>query len=276
MTYFHSNIISLYGDNGQKWLDNLPQTIEKVTKKYALTDVQTGMKDVPLSFNYIFFAKYKNTDAVIKLSPNIKDSKRETEALRHFNGMGMVKLLAAYDNIIIMERAEPGIILEKNNPRSIEIACNCLTKLHSANTNFNKSYFPTIEEWLKPIDLEWNYNPDIIRQARKYKEELLPQYNKRILLHGDLHHDNILKHGNGYVAIDPKGLIGDPINDMWNLVTDFEQDTIYIANHFNYKLSDIRKWYFIHLVLAICWGFEDNIYPEKFIAIAEKISNKLS
>ncbi|HJP83918.1 MAG TPA: aminoglycoside phosphotransferase family protein, partial [Fimbriimonadaceae bacterium] len=29
-------------------------------------------------------------------------------------------------------------------------------------------------------------------------------------LHGDLHQENVLRHGDAWVAIDPKGLIGDP------------------------------------------------------------------
>ncbi|MCG9894887.1 MAG: aminoglycoside phosphotransferase family protein [Fimbriimonadaceae bacterium] len=32
----------------------------------------------------------------------------------------------------------------------------------------------------------------------------------RAFLHGDLHHENILRSGSGWTAIDPKGLVGDP------------------------------------------------------------------
>ena len=64
MSNFHSNIISIYSDKGQKWLDSLPQTVEKIAQEFGLTDIQTGLTDVPLSFNYIFFARYQGTDAL--------------------------------------------------------------------------------------------------------------------------------------------------------------------------------------------------------------------
>ena len=80
---FHSNIISIYGERGQQWLDSLPQTIEKLAQEFSLTDIQTGMKDVPLSFNYIFFAKYQGVDAVVKVNPKSQDSRRESESMKN-------------------------------------------------------------------------------------------------------------------------------------------------------------------------------------------------
>lgn len=35
-----------------------------------------------------------------------------------------------------------------------------------------------------------------------------------MLLHRDLHHDNILKHGNEWKVIDPKEVIGDPVYEV--------------------------------------------------------------
>lgn len=268
---FSSNIISIYGDKGQQWLDSLPQTIEKLTAEFGLTDVQTGMKDVPLSFNYIFFAKYQGKDAVVKVSPKAEDSVREAEALRHFNGQGMARLLAQNDTTIIMERAIPGTVLDKNEPDSIGVACEVMQKLHTSNTDFDKSYFMDIEEWLAPIDQPWDFREDILQRAREYKNALLPKYTKKILLHGDFHHDNILKHSGSYIAIDPKGVIGDPINEAWAMVIDYEKDTKFIAEFFGFDLEDLRKCYFVHVVLAICWCLEDNIHPESFVKIAERV-----
>ena len=162
---FHSNIISIYGKKGQRWLKSLPLITEKLAQEFELTEIQTGMDDVPLSFNYIFFTKYKGQDAVVKVSP--KDSKREAEALKHFNGSGMVRLLDHNETVIIMERARPGTILAKDDPKSLEIACGVMQKLHSTSANFKKSYFMDIEQWLKPIDQAWDCREDLL-EPRKY------------------------------------------------------------------------------------------------------------
>jgi len=271
-TNFHSNIISIYGEKGQEWLNELPKTIERVAAEFNLTDIQTEMKEVPLSFNYICFAQYQGIDVVVKISPNSDDIKREAEALRHFNGHGMARLLAHNDIAIVLERAMPGTVLAKNDSNSLKIACEVMQKLHSSEADFDKSYFMDIEEWVSKIDLDWDLKPVILQKARAYKNELLPKYTRRILLHGDLHHDNILKSRDSYVAIDPKGVIGDPIYDACNMVIDYEKDTKFIADYFGFDLEDLRKWYFIYVVLAICWGLEDNINPKRLIKIIERIS----
>ncbi len=38
------------------------------------------------------------------------------------------------------------------------------------------------------------------------------------MLHGDLHHDNILQNGNYWVVIDPKGLIGEPAYEVSSFI----------------------------------------------------------
>jgi streptomycin 6-kinase len=251
---FQSNIISIYGQEGEKWLQTIPDIILKLTKEFGLTDIQTEMTNIQLSFNYIFFAKYSGIDAVIKTGPSIKDSMREMRTIRHFNGNGMVKLLAHNDDSIIMERALPGSTLAKDNPNSIKIACDLMKKLHSLNPPSNPEDFTSLEELLAPIDqipIENFINPKLLEKARIYKKELMPKYQERVLLHCDLHHDNILKNGDNYIAIDPKGVIGHPINEAWNIVIDYEKDTQFIADYFGYNLSDLRKWYFIHLILVL-------------------------
>ena len=102
------------------------------------------------------------------------------------------------------------------------------------------------------------------------RDKLLTSHETQILLHGDLHHDNILKHEEGWLIIDPKGVIGYPINEVWAYVMDMEKDTKFIAEFFNYNLNTVRHWYFVHLILASCWCLEDNLNPDKFLNLAIK------
>ena len=54
------------------------------------------------------------------------------------------------------------------------------------------------------------------------------------------------------MVIDPKGVIGYPINEVWAFIIDIEKDTEFIANYFKFNLQEVRNWYFIQLILAIC------------------------
>lgn len=42
------------------------------------------------------------------------------------------------------------------------------------------------------------------------RRQLLETPHARVLLHGDLHHYNVLLHGGRWCSIDPKGVVGDP------------------------------------------------------------------
>jgi hypothetical protein len=37
---FHSQIISIYGDRGQKWLDSLPDLVQIIASKYMLSGLK--------------------------------------------------------------------------------------------------------------------------------------------------------------------------------------------------------------------------------------------
>ena len=48
-----------------------------------------------------------------------------------------------------------------------------------------------------------------LKKARQIRDQLLKTDDPDVLLHGDLHHDNILQNGDDWVVIDPKGVIGE-------------------------------------------------------------------
>lgn len=57
---------------------------------------------------------------------------------------------------------------------------------------------------------------DMLQQARDIANHLIGNQIEIKALHGDLHHDNIIRTTDGCRAIDPKGLIGDRAYDLAN------------------------------------------------------------
>ena len=74
-----------------------------------------------------------------------------------------------------------------------------------------------------------------------------------------------------WLVIDPKGVIGAPIHEMWALVMDIKKDIPFIANFFGFTRQSMYGWYFVHLVKAICWNLEDNLESKLFLELAEKV-----
>ena len=96
-----------------------------------------------------------------------------------------------------------------------------------------------------------------------------------MLLHGDLHHDNILKNGDEWLIIDPKGFIGDPAFEaaayLCNPIPELLQETNakqMIANRIQICSAElgidaqrITDWLYAKSVLCWAWSLEDNLDP---------------
>lgn len=107
-----------------------------------------------------------------------------------------------------------------------------------------------------------------------------------MLLHGDLHHDNIMQtHDGEWIAIDPKGLIGEaayeigafirnPIPELlkYNASTTIERRIKLFSEYLNMDEERIRQWSYIQAVLAACFAIEDNCSWEEWIKCAELVN----
>ena len=163
----------------------------------------------------------------------------------------------------------PVSLKEYSSDNKIAIACSVMSKLHRASIP-KMHQFPNIKDQLKALDKEWDLPKTYLQKARKLRDKLLQNPEPQILLHGDLYHENILQNDKQWVVIDPKGVIGYPINEVWIFAMNTEQDTKFAANYFGFKLQEVRSWYFVQLILAICWNLEDGIENELFFKLADK------
>lgn len=285
------NIINLYGDQGKEWLLNLPMLL-------LHCESQLNIKLEPcypdLSFHYVAPALLANgKKAVLKCGlPIDRGQEKEVMALSHFNGHGCVKLLNMdkASGVMLLEKADPGEILETlaDEQQACNIAVNLLQQLHKHVNETN--HFDTLQNWFSGLvdfhqqfqDKTTFFSVSLIDKAQKISHELLSTMSKQVLLHGDLHYANILSsHEYGWIAIDPKGVIGEP---------EFEIPLPRLSNEINKKtiqrhldrFIEISKfdrqriidWSFVKAVLAAWWSFEDNGEIWKpFIEYAEIISN---
>ncbi|BBJ31370.1 hypothetical protein RAS_04790 [Rickettsia asiatica] len=155
-----------------------------------------------------------NKPIILKLSFAAQDLVNEAEALKAFSGFGAVAILAQKDNALLLERAVSSISLkEYSSDNKIAIACKVMSVLHKASVP-KIHHFPNIKDQLKALDKEWDLPKTYLQKARKLRDELLQNSEPQILLHGDLHHENILQNDKQWVVIDPKRVIGYPINEV--------------------------------------------------------------
>lgn len=175
-------------------------------------------------------------NAVLKISPtSSKEFITEFNALKEYDGKSFCKIFDAdlKKGVILEERVEPGSTLrsEPYLEKRVSVFSSLYKNMHIAPAN--SEIYPTYLEWIFRITEYMsklqNYN-ELYLHMKKAKELCLSVssiYPKKLLLHGDFHHDNILLHNNGeYKIIDPKGVVGDPVFDVSRFILNEFSDEI--------------------------------------------------
>lgn len=279
MKIFEDNIFNISGESGKAWLLQLPQLVEKISIKWNLSDLKPVEN---LSYNYILSGFQDKQPIILKISPDIEGLNREAAALTSFFGYGAVRISAQTSDALLLQQVVPGHSLKSYFPdrdkEAIQITCEIIKKLHQAPLP-EKGMFPHINEWLSLID---NYSQ--FTKAKILKDRLLETATTPVLLHGDLHHDNILQNINEWLVIDPKGVIGEsayevasfirnPLNlfqlqgdQLYNLIQNRIAD---FANILDLDARRIQDWCFVQAALSWIWALEDGNDPKHFVSLLE-------
>jgi streptomycin 6-kinase len=227
---------------------------------------------------------------ILKASLDSEGLARESFALKCFAGYGAVKVLAEDNEMLLLERAVPGTSLKSYFPNqeheSIEIVCGVMKKLHQASIPEGYN-FPHIKDWLTALDKDWNIPDGYLQKARKLRDQLLQSLMPDVLLHGDLHHDNILQNADGWLVIDPKGVIGEPAYEVAAFIRNPMPELLNYADASNIIFNRVNcfadllelpsqriiDWCFVQAVLAWVWALEDGCDASYFQHLT-KVFNK--
>lgn len=184
--------------------------------------------------------------------------------------------------LLLEEQILPGNVLREleHLEERIEAFCQVFAELHSSdNPDANApSHHPTYLDWLSRIRAFSDTHPidarlrQMTQQAYDCCACLFEKYPERVLLHGDLHHDNMLLRADGsYAMIDPKGVIGPAILDLPRFllnelfpnmpaepISHMEKAIRLISENCGYPAEDVQKAFFMETVLANMWSVQDD------------------
>jgi streptomycin 6-kinase len=282
------NIINIFGETGKHWIANLPRIANELADDWKLNHI------VPvdnMTFNYVAKASTgSNQPVILKISCDEQSISNEIQALKYFGSSGSIQLIALNEkyHALLLQQALPGTTLKSIYPSQVEYVMdsyiNTMKKLHVKRLSNNHNY-RHISDWLMAIDnLKDHSCPShLIKKAITLKNELLSSMTTEIFLHGDLHHDNILKDGDHWLAIDPKGIVGEPefeiaafdfmyVNELANMddvKNIFEERVNMLARKANLNPQRMKDWVFVRLILMAAWHVEDNGDPSWAIKLAE-------
>ncbi|GHO87500.1 aminoglycoside phosphotransferase family protein [Dictyobacter formicarum] len=278
---FAQFMIKQFGEEGRSWLEQLPATLASYEERWNIT---IGAPVQNLSFNYVAPAVGADGREMMLKTGLTDEFPIQPEALQHFGGHGAVKLLA-YDEanmVMLMERLTPGTSLRvvENDEAVITAATGVMRKLWRPLPEHHYA-FPSILDWGKAFaELRQQYDGGtgpipaaIFDKAEKLYAELSASMGEHVLLHGDLHHDNILvDEYEGWLAVDPKGVIGEPAYETGALLRNFWPDILsnpnpkaltvrridQLAAELSFDRERIYSWALSQAVLSVIWSVEDS------------------
>ena len=176
------------------------------------------------SVNAIFFCKSElYGECVLKIGGlnTIEECKAECDMLREYETSGKFCKLLECDiknKIMLIERIFPGKRL-KEEP-SLEKRLAVFSELYNGlhiepeNPAIYNTYVKCMNDVEKRMRGQEDFKETYIHvlRAKSLIEEISAVYDKKALLHADLHYDNILLDSDGtYKIIDPQGVIGSSV-----------------------------------------------------------------
>lgn len=273
---FIANIKSIYGKKGEDWLLQLPMQIDRICKRRGLRFIKVITN---LTYNFVgIFEEIETTEKVIlKLSPESERLSLEYQWLQCFsNGVPKANWFDRDACALSMELIEPGyslknIVEQGNDDLATKILCQVILNLQ--RHQHKKFEFKPISDLAQTLKvLESKIDHKVISKAIGLFLDLSEDRANDVVLHGDLHHDNILADGSGWKAIDPHAYIGDPAFEVGSMIHNpydsfptqrttaqtVDRRLRILREELPFDAERIKGWAFCKTILSVAWTFEDH------------------
>ncbi|NCA67841.1 MAG: aminoglycoside resistance protein [Clostridia bacterium] len=236
------------------------------------------------SINCIFkCTSKKHGDSILKIGKSSDETQSEYNALSEYEDSRFCRVYEAdiSNGALLIEQIIPGTQLRavSDIDKRLDLFCKVFEDLHKQPSV--KSKYPTYMRWVSRIasfmrdKTDFKKLSDYMNEAERICRDLCGKYTEEMLLHGDLHHDNILLgNDNQYHIIDPKGVVGDRVFDIPRFVlNEFEDDITegfskkyrYIIETLSKKLSvpkiDLLRLVYVEMCMGNSWCVESNEKP---------------
>lgn len=233
---------------------------------------------------------------MLKIARPDDDEAHAADMLRYYNGHGAVRLIRNDGSVQLLERLEASsgqqtleqMVSAGQADAATHIICDVIGQLHAV---------PPSQEPLKNL-IPFRHRSDEMRQhvdegrvqasdrplfqfAYDLCDELIAEtIDTQQPLHGDIHHGNIIHSSRGWLAIDPKGILGPRIyeyaNTLFNPVTTpaivsdvkhMERQASIIAESGGFDKKLLLQFAFLHAMQCAAWS-QDRSFQEHCFACA--------
>jgi streptomycin 6-kinase len=254
---------------GRDWVRQLPDRVKACTDRWELR------LEAPYTNSFVSIVypatRRDGSRAVLKLQYPHHESDNEHAALRCWNGNGAVRLFG-YDpehHALLLERCEPGIALSTERADdALAVFIELLPRLWIPAAEPFTSLADESAAWIAHLPGEWEragrpFETRLLDLALESLKRLRGTQGEQVLLHQDLHADNVLRAvREPWLVIDPKPLVGErefslaPIvrsNELGHSRADVVRRLNTLVTNLGLERERARLW---ALGQTLAWGCE--------------------
>jgi streptomycin 6-kinase len=274
-------IVDRFQDEGVAWLKRLPETIGECERRWSLS---AGPPFENLSYNYIApSVRADGAEVILKLGYPDEELTCEIAALNLYDGRGCARLLDADQEkgVMLLERLNPGATLLQtlDDDEVTRVVARVMQQLWRPVPAEHP--FPTVGRWALGFGrmrerFRGGTGPlprDLVDKAEGLFAELLDSSEDPVVLHGDLHQENILNaQRQPWLAIDPKGVVGEPAYEVGALLRNMPPEipsglspsqvvarrVDILAAELGFDRQRLLSWGLAQAVLSAWWSIEDH------------------
>ncbi|MBM6400369.1 aminoglycoside phosphotransferase family protein [Phycicoccus sonneratiae] len=204
------------GPTGADWLRSVPRLLEEALARWDLVvdgPPRTGWTAVVVP------VRRGDEPLALKVTWPHPEGVHEALALRTWDGVGAVRLVAALpsDGLLLLERLDPDTDLsEVWVDEACEVVGGLLRRLQVPAPPPVPRLAPYLAPHLERMERRPAVPRRVVTRTLGLARELLSDDTPEVLLHTDLHYENVLHSpARGWTAIDPKPVAGHPGFDVW-------------------------------------------------------------
>ena len=251
-----------------------PDQLKRYAQQWGVTIEQT--RETP--YSVLGFGLRNGEPVVLKIVKQPGDEWHSGEVIRAFDGNGVVRVYESGEGAVLLERIQPGnelveLVRRGDDDTATELLAQVINQMSDHKA---PAFCPTINDWASGFDRyldsrDKRIPTSLVKETRELYRGLAQSQGTLMLLHGDLHHYNVLlDEQRGWVAIDPKGLVGEleyevgailrnPIENS-DLLTSPETirrrlDLLVPSLKLDYQRT--VAWSYAQAVLSAIWQIED-------------------
>ena len=205
-------------------------------------------------------------------------------------GRGAAEILAHEGEALLMARAtgrgDLATLAHTDDGAAAAILCDCASELHALSGDPPPGLVP-LSRWFAALGPAASAHGGVLAQARTVAERLLATPDPPVVLHGDIHHGNVLDFGSdGWRVIDPKGLWGDRAFDYANLFCNpgpsialapgrLEHLAPQVAAHAGLAPRRLLSWVLAYAGLSAAWTLAGGGEPTTALGVARRAAAAL-